>query len=251
MTLGASAYSNTGNNGTSTTSVDNNNANQLQAANLAYNSSWQGLGAYNRDAASSTATSDSSGKDFQEGQSPEHSFDNNERADSVLLSFGSSVNLTSITFGWTSVDSDFFVLAFTGVGAPTLTGQTYANLTGWTLVGNYSNQGTTAVNLASPGGTGSVVSNSGLSSSYWLIGAGGFTSGVGVNSGDKSAGGSYLALGATGSSFDYLKLTSVGVTNGGGGTGGGGGSAPEPGSLALAGAAFLGMMGMRRRKAAV
>ena len=122
VTVGVSAYSNTGNNGTSTTSVDNSNANQLETAKLAFDSTWQGLGAYNRDAGG-TATN-TAGTDYQEGQSPEHSFDNNERADSALLSFGTSVNLTSITFGWWNADSDFYVLAYTGAGTPTLTGLT-------------------------------------------------------------------------------------------------------------------------------
>lgn len=252
VTVGVSAYSNTGINPGAAGQVtqDNSNANQLETAKLAYDPTWQGLGAYNRDAGgTSTGTA---GTDYQEGQSPEHSFDNNERADSALLSFGTSVNLTSITFGWTQTDSDFYVLAYTGSGTPNLNGLTYANLNlnGWTLVGNYSNQGTNPVILASPNavlGTQSVVSNAGLYSSYWLIGAGGFASGTGVNSGDKSSGSSYLALGATGANFDYLKLTGIaGTTNGGTFPPAG---VPEPGSLALAGAAFVGMMGLRRRKA--
>ncbi|TAH43550.1 MAG: PEP-CTERM sorting domain-containing protein [Betaproteobacteria bacterium] len=246
VTVGVSAYSNTGNNGSSTTSVDNSNANQLETANLAYNGSWQGLGAFNQDAGGSTSTT--AGKDWQEGQSPEHSFDNNERADSALLSFGTSVNLTSITFGWWNNDSDFYVLAYSGSGTPTLTGLTYATLAGWTLVGNYSNPGGSTA-----GGEFTTTLGTTITSSYWLIGAGGFTTGVGAHSGDTSSG-SYLPLDSTSTKkrFDYLKLTGVeGVTNGSG-TGGGGGSGsgvPEPGSLALAGAAFAGMMGLRRRKA--
>ena len=240
VSVGVSAYSNTGNNGTSTTSQDNSNANQLQTANVAYDSTWNGLGAYNRDAGGTTTTT--SGTDFQEGQSPEHSFDNNERADSALLSFGTSVNLTSITFGWWNTDSDFYVLAYTGAGTPTLTGLTYATLSGWTLVGNYSNAGGSTA-----GGAFTTTLGTTLSSSYWLIGAGGFTVGTGVNSGDVSSG-SYLALSSTSSTkkFDYLKLTGIaGMTNGGSFPPAG---VPEPGSLALAGAAFLGMVGLRRRK---
>lgn len=244
VTVGVGAYSNTGINAGATGQVtqDNNNANQLETAKLAFDSTWQGLGAYNRDAGG-TATN-TAGTDYQEGQSPEHSFDNNERADSALLSFGTSVNLTSITFGWWNADSDFYVLAYTGAGTPTLTGLTYATLSGWTLVGNYSNPGGSTA-----GGAFTTTLGTALTSSYWLIGAGGFTVGTGVNSGDVSSG-SYLPLTSTSSTkkFDYLKLTGIAGTTNGGGTGGGGGSAPEPGSLALAGAAFLGMVGLRRRK---
>lgn len=104
------------------------------------------------------------GKDTSEGSSPEHAVDNNERFDSVLFNFASSIQLSSLSIGWVGSDSDITVLAYTGGGVPVLAGATYGSLTGgggWALVGHYLNAGTgsEAINLL------------GYSSRYWLIGA--------------------------------------------------------------------------------
>lgn len=169
--------------------------------------------------------------------SPNHAIDNGPKTNSsgtvtglgnteaVLLSFGSSVVLNSITTGYVSRDSDFSVFKYDGSSAPTLTGSAASTMSGWTLVGNYgvSNVGTTTV-------------NSGLSgSSWWLISA------YNTAWGTTSANGGLLGQGN-----DYFKLLAVAGTKT---PSGGGGSVPEPASLALVGAALLGIMGSRRRVA--
>lgn len=239
LTLSASAYSNTGtNNGGST--VDNSNNNLLESAYLYRGSGWQGLGVYNRDK--------DNGTDSQEGSDPEHSIDNNERTDAVLMDFGGKdIRLDTVDIGWAPYDSDFFVLAYQGAGTPVLSGTSYKNLSGWTLIGNYSNQGASVVNLATAG-SGSVINadRANIYSSFWLIGAGGFEVGTGVVF-DTTTKCTYSGC-STVKSYDYLKLAGVGgtVKNGGDTPG----QVPEPGSLALLGLAALGLVGTRKFKPA-
>lgn len=161
--------------------------------------------------------------------SPQHSMDNNGKLDMLALHFtgaGStdiSVALTSITAGWHSTDSDISLLRWGGSGAPTIVGKTQAQLlsAGWELVSSYSN-----LPDDTPVATGLTALSQG--SSWWLISA-------------------YSSLWGGGEGWtegnDYVKLlasvSALTVPQGPG--------TPEPGSLALAAAAALGLYSMRRR----
>lgn len=244
ISLSATAYSNTGTNKGGTT-LDNNNDNLLESAYLYHGDGWGGLGVKNSDAGG-TSTS-TAGKDYQEGSSPEHSIDNNERTDAVLMDFGGKdIRLDTVDIGWSAYDSDFFVLAYQGTGTPTLSGTSYKELSGWTLIGNYSNQGATNVDLAAASGSVINPDRANIYSSFWLIGAGGFEAGTGIvfDTAKKCSSNSCWTV----TSYDYLKLAGVGGTIKDGG--GNQEQVPEPGSLALLGLAFLGLVGTRKFKPA-
>ncbi|MEF7614200.1 exosortase-dependent surface protein XDP1 [Aquincola sp. MAHUQ-54] len=163
--------------------------------------------------------------------SPQHAMDNNTGTDVMLLSFSSSVILRQLTLGYFSNDSDITLLRYTGstnpLAAGDLTGLRVGELitNGWSLVGNYNDIGKTTTN----------VNAAGASSSWWLLAA--------YNS--TLAGSSASANGKTADSLsDYVKVLSVVAdavtppTTG---------RVSEPGSLALAGMALLGVFATRRR----
>ncbi|MBN8763269.1 MAG: hypothetical protein BGP20_09165 [Thiobacillus sp. 63-78] len=205
----------------------------LDSAYITLNGS-SGLGVRNNDCTGySNCTGGTTGRDTNEGVSPEHSIDNNGRVDSILFSFTDKVNLTSFSAGWVSTDSDFTVLAYTGAGNPaSLANQSYAGLlsNGWSLIGNFLG-GTS---------TGAHDFANNTYSSYWLIGA--LNTFVG---GDPAKAGN-----------DYFKLISLaGCTcdnappgTPGCSTGGGGGGVPEPGTLLLMGAGLLGLTRFHTRR---
>lgn len=175
--------------------------------------------------------------------SPQHAIDNNGAIETVMISFSDGVNgitsadkvnLTSVKFGWISGDSDFSVYAYTGSGAaPSPLGLTYSNLTsnGWTLINHYN------------GGSSYPVTNNlntTVYSSHWLIGAYNGL-GSGLDKGDD-----YFKLASvTGNKCPTTSTPPAGCN---GGTPGGG--VPEPGTLLLMGAGFLGLTRMSRRKSA-
>ena len=169
---------------------------------------------------------------------PDHALDNNGQTDAMLLSFGvgNEISLSSISLGYINTDSDVSVLRYTKTVAPSINGKTISGLLsdGWQLVGSYANLSGSSANA---------VNSTGLSSSWWLISA--YNVGYGTSG---AANGTGSAAANFDASADYVKLMSVAgtATRIGGNL-----VVPEPGTLALAGVAILGMFGARRRKQAL
>lgn len=153
----------------------------------------------------------------ESSSSPNHSLDNTGRFDLFLFEFTDApVQLNSISLGWLGADSDFQVLAWLGVGAPSsLVGQTPTNLlaNSWTLTNTVINgdAGWNAVN----GGN--------QSSKYWIVSAY-----------NPSFGGGQLSTGN-----DQMKLLGLKATVT---------TTPEPSTYALMAFGMAGIFGFAKRR---
>jgi hypothetical protein len=173
---------------------------------------------------------------------PNHATDNaGINTEAVLMQFGASVTLKTITTGYVYGDSDFSVFRWTGAGSPTssamattmtgLTAAGTASVGGWELVGNYDGTATAGS---------STINASNVSSSWWLVSA--YNYAFGSACANCSTTGGTVDQGN-----DFFKLLSVAASATAGTAQGSG--VPEPTSLALVAVAGLGALASRRRKA--
>lgn len=243
-TVTAQAWSNTGGNQSTT----NSSGGTLQTGYLGTYSGGV-LGVTNRDSGANPGAGSADAGDTSETISPEHAIDNNQRYDSVLLTFTNAsstptkVDLKNLTIGFpdnssNAPDADMTVLAWSGAAAPTLTGNTYSQLIGlgWRLVNNYSNvdQNGQTQNLTLTGNANAAQYwQAGNTSAYWLIMALNPCAQPGANT-TTCVGSAVGNLTDTDDAFKLKTVTSYATV-------------PEPGSLALVGITLIASGFLRRR----
>ena len=199
-----------------------------------------GLGVTNRDAYYG---------DSNEGGTPEHATDNNDRFDMILFDFNDlQIALESVFVGWYSNDADISVLAYTGggAGAPNLDGTDISSATdlindGWEIVGNYDAD----ANVNGDGNSATIQDSEAVGaihSSYWLIGAYNPIFGTSCNPTDYCQADGLL---------DYFKIKDLAGTIVPDDTPNPPNEVPEPGSLLLLASALLITPKLRRSRAAV
>lgn len=183
-----------------------------------------------------------------------HAADNKYGTDAFLFNFTTASNLSGVKIGWNGTDnpananqltgaacatgstncvtyndSDLSVFAWTGAGAPTPGGTTQSTMinanSGWKLIGNYYDVGAVINPIAN-----TISATSSIYSSYWLVSA--YSSAYGGTDDGK---------------VDAFKILAISATNCNGAAQCGS-KVPEPGSLALFGAALMGFVATRRRK---
>lgn len=220
-TVKATAWSNTGGNDTTSSqgTATPTNVGTLQAAYLGSYSS--GLGVGNTEIATN--------QDNREpADQPEHAMDNDQRYDSILLSFTQKVTLNAVNIGYangsSTGDADISVFAYIGNSGnppsvqPTLTSSTYDALSTSALWKKTSFPGTGPNAITTPGAG---------SAQYFLVAA--YVPQTGVSDGTN--------LGAGG---DYLKVSGVTASK----------AVPEPNALLLVGLVMAGLWSTRRAKVA-
>jgi hypothetical protein len=183
----------------------------------------------------------------------QHAVDNVGSYDFLLLNFSAATVLSSFGLGYACTTdaagtgcatamADVTLMRWTGTtppptgtGTASIGGNGTLTNSGWSLVGSYANVGADPV-LAFGGSA--QATGATQASSWWLISAFNST----LNGGTACKSGAALVAATCTGGNDSFKLNWAQTTAGGGG------GVPEPGSLALAAAALLGL-GYSRRQA--
>lgn len=188
-----------------------------------------------------------------DASSPDHSIDNiNGKYDFIMVQFSSAVILEQFGVGWGASDSDATLMRWTGDAAPTTqnNGHSLINTIGtgaWAFVNDYANVCKNSSGADATGTCDSTKSRRATgatqASSYWLISA--------YNTAMSGLDG-FASETDDGFKLNFLQARSFACPNGtptpGGGCGSNNTNVPEPGSMALAVTAFLGLAITRRRK---